>query len=830
MLSGGFGSNGGPARSSILGASLHVPDLDNVFTTMGAIVRRVETILQDIRFGGRMLGKDRSAILTAVLSLSLATGACTAAFSLIDTFFLRPLRIRDPQSLFYVMYSNHWGASKPLFESFRAAGQAYLDVIGYNWGTGTVIFDDSNGEEERLQVQSYSDEGPPSLGLRAALGRLLRPQDSGQPVAVLSYEFWTRRFGANPSVLGRAFIYRGAPFRIVGVTQKGFNGLFRGFRKDVWVPDAGQGYELVFAHLRPGIEPEQARHVLQAALTHHRQQHPEEFGAYAIPGQTRQEFVNERLDFRAPGELPTVLRTQWQRPLLLVVLMAVLVLSIACSNVATLLIARGVGREREIALRVCMGASRLRLLQQLLVESSLMAVAACILGVAFGSGGASIVVNLMSANSRLFEDAQIDARAWLFAGILSVFVTLSFGLAPALRASCISPENSLKADGSKQSNPRGTLRTILASQVGVSVLVLFICSQFVLSFQRLTSVKLGFAKDRVLLANVRGEVPGKEVVAQQRLLDVVGNIASVQMVGMSSEPLVGRRIPTATIQFPQREAESLRPSYLAVSPGFILAMQIRVVDGRDLTWRDSVLPSVLVNQTFVRTFLPRDNPIGKRFQKIGPTPIPQEIVGVVCDTKSNMLREPTVPMVFEPLREVSGILEVRTVGDASSVASTLRSEIRRINGALRVTNIRTQQSLIDETLLRERLLAVLAAFFAVVAMALAGVGIYGVLSYSAVRRTKEIGIRVALGAQRFQVIRLMVTDVVLSVAVGAGLGLGAGFVVSTLIASLLYDTKSSDLASLAAPLGCLTLVSVLSSLRPAILVARIAPSIALRCE
>jgi predicted permease len=411
-----------------------------------------------------------------------------------------------------------------------------------------------------------------------------------------------------------------------------------------------------------------------------------------------------------------------------------------------------------------------------------------------------------------------------------------FGLAPALRASAVSPQEALKAGGAKQSGRIGILRPLLASQVGLSFTVLFIGGLLVLSFQKLSNVALGFAKDGVLLVDTGGKVSEAERlrVSSGQLLDSIRKIPGVQAASMSYSPLVAARIERPDIQFPGREPVSVKPQYLAVSPGFFETMHIPLLAGRDFTVRDAAQGStaVIVNQSFVRQYFPGENPLGRQFVKMveNAHQVPQEIVGVVRDAKYNDLREPNAPTVHEPMRGVDGVVEVRTAGNPLVMVPAIRQVIRHITPGLRASDAILQSTRIDNIMLRERLLALLAGFFAIVAVVLAAIGLYGVLSYSVVRRTKEIGIRVALGARQLGVVRLVISDVLLVIAIGLGIGIGGGFALGRFVSTLLFEVKASDFRSLALPLACFLLASTLAALPPAFRAARADPIVALREE
>ena len=639
----------------------------------------------------------------------------------------------------------------------------------------------------------------------------------------------------------------------MGVAKKGFDGIAPGYRMDLWFPsthaaahpDPESGWNEVWGRLKPGVALEQARLAMQAAFTNYRRDHTGEFTRAGGPPDQLPQYLNARLNLRPAAKgSPSMVRMDFERPLWILAFVVVLILLIACSNVANLLIARAAAREREMALRISIGAGRGRLIQQLLIESGLLAGVASILGLIIASATAPSIVNLLSPSDYpAYLDLQIGWRMLAFVGLISIATTFLFGLVPAMRASSTSPQEALKAGGVKRSGRIGLLRPLLASQVGFSFVVLFVGGLLLISFLKISTVDLGFSKNHVALFDIgikESEQNNAHAYAVElQLLDLVRGIPTVQAASLSSQGLIGGNfawVMTPDIRFPGREPESKKPRYLEVSPGFFETMQMRLLNGRDFTARDLAPGStaVVVNQEFVRQYLADENPLGKRFERFGdgphPPPAPQEIVGVVQDAKYNNLRERNSPTIYGPWRYPAGTLEVRTAGNPLELAPVIRQAIPRFNSGLRVTSVILQSTRINNTLLRERLLALLAGFFAVVAVVLAAIGLYGVLSYSVVRRTKEIGIRVALGARQFGVVRLVISDVMLVIALGLGIGIAGGFALGRFVASLLFEVKPSDFWSLALPLACFLLASGLAALPPAFRAARVDPIVALREE
>ena len=825
----------------------------------------LESIFSDARFGLRMLVKDRTLATAAIVSLALAIGACTAAFSLIDALLLRTLPVRDASQLIAFTFPDPFGHPfdsevfhYSQFLQFREAAGGKIDLFGLTYGGGlrSVSFENSGAQEEKLRVEGISSDGFATLGLRPAIGRLFNSNDElrsqNQSAAVLSYNFWSRRFGGSPSVLGKWLTSGNAQLQIVGVAPKGFSGVEPGYSTDLWTPtlrpadpngslNNSSSWFRIWGRLKPGVDQEQVRQILQASFTNFRREHVKEMLRPDAPLELVANFLNAPLHVRSASRgSQSMVKMEFERPLWILAAVVSLVLLIACSNVANLLLARAAAREREMALRLSIGAGRMRLIRQMLIECSLLAVVACVLGLVFASATAPLIVNLLSPTDYpAYLDLHIEWRLLAFVAGIGVATVILFGLIPAIRASGVAPFEALKAGSGGMSGRIGILRVLLAAEVGFSFMVLFVGGLLLLSFQRLTSVDLGFSKNGVILFSIQTkDLTGEKArIAGLELIDHIRQLPHVQNAGLSAQGLLGGNfmwIMTPSIRIAGHEPQAVRPRYLAVSPRFFETMQIRIVDGRGFVPRDteSGSPAVVVNQTFARQFFPNESPIGKRFERIAddPKPTPQEIVGVIRDAKYNNLREPATPTVYEPLRNLNATLEVRTAGDSAAIAPSVREEIQRFNPALRVTGVTLQSTQINNTLLRERLLALLSGFFALVALVLAAVGLYGVLSYSVVRRTKEIGIRVALGARQSRVVRLVLFDLLLVIGLGVIAGAAGGFALARYVSSLLFEVQPSDVGSLILPLACLLVAAALAALAPALRAAHVDPIIALRCE
>jgi predicted permease len=815
--------------------------------------------LHDVKFGLRLWRRDKIVAASAVLSLSLAIGALTAAFSLIDALILRPLPVSDPERLIYIAYRqpgetrDSLSFNYPLFEQLREASRTQVQLFGVSdQSRRDAVFDDAGGQPEKVYGQWISGDAFALLGVKPAWGRLLTASDDrkpGQhPVAVLSYDFWSRRFGRNPAVLGRWVTIREKQLQIVGVAEKGCIGVEPGIMTDIWAPnmmwderaigDSATRWFRVWGRLQPGVAPEQARAVLQAVFTNfRREQAIALFGAG--PHDRIARFVDTTVYLRSAANGPSALREEFKRPLWTLASIAALVLLIACANVAGLLTARAAARSREMALRVSIGAGRARLMQQMLIESALLAIASCGLGALMAMTAAPEVVSMLSTSRSVVRlDVDPDWRLLAFLGAAGSIVTFLFGLAPALRASAVSPNDALKAGSGKHTARMSVFRPLVAVQTAFSFIVLFVAGMCLASFSRLANTDLGFDRDRLAIANVEaGDLRGANALAAwEELLERIREGPGVQSASLSGWALFQGSGRNKAVEIPGRARDAYLPWYLPVSPRFLETMGIRLIAGRDLEARDArpdTPAAVIVNESFARRYFPGEPALGRRFFRVdaGNTLVAQEIVGIAADAKYTSVREATPPTVYDALRpETSASVQVRTQLEPAALTALVRDAAASAHPAFRVTDVTLQSTLVDNTLTRDRALALVCAVFSVVAMVLTAAGLYGVLSYSVVQRTPEIGIRLALGARRLSVAGLLVSEVGVAIGLGLLAGAAGGLAASRFITALLYEVKPSDVSSVAAPLAWLLLACALSALIPALRATRIEPAAALRHE
>jgi predicted permease len=709
---------------------------------------------------------------------------------------------------------------------------------------------------ERVRADSISGAGFEILGVRPALGRLIQPEDDslsdGHRVAVLSYAFWQRRFGGSPAVLGHWVTIGRKQFQIVGVSAAPFSGVQPGYLTDLWLPlytaadprtlaDPDRGSVHVWGRLHEGVSRSQLREPLQAAITNFLRERIRINPPRNLRGAQLQQFANAPLHVRdASRGLDSLFRVQFRRPLWILTLICMLLLLIACANVANLMLARAAARDGEMALRVSLGASKFRLIQQMLIEGGQLAFLAGALALLFAAFAApAIVMRLGSTEFPAWLNVSPDYRTVSLAALLSLLATLLFGLVPALRASSVSPNATLKTAAVRHSSSMGSLRWMLAAQIGFSVAVLFLSGLLLLSFRKLISVDLGFVPDNIVLLDIAPrDAESQRPNSGAELLDHVRHLPFVEAASFSQQRPMGGDlvwISLPIIRLPGRANETVRPTEVPVSQGFFSTMQIRRISGRDFLPGEigSGSSPVIVNQAFVDKFLRGRNAIGHVFEKISddPTPVKQQIVGVVANSRFNNLREPERPTIYTPLRDIAGAtLNIRTRSRAASLIPSLRKEVESTAPELMVRSTIPLETQIDNTLISERLLALLGGFFSVVALILAGVGLYGVINYAAVRRTREIGIRIALGARRSAVIHLVVSDTSTAVVAGIALGIIGGIGMARYLASQLFEVKATDFWSLAAPLVCIVIAAAAASIPPAFRAASADPLIALRYE
>jgi predicted permease len=592
----------------------------------------------------------------------------------------------------------------------------------------------------------------------------------------------------------------------------------------------------VLGRLNPGVTRERARDVLQAPFSQFRRELTAGRRGPENPPERIERYVNTPLALESAANGPSGLRQRFDRPLWILSILVGLVLLISVSNLANLYLARAAVREREMSVRLSIGASRSRLIQQMLIESGLLAAVAGVLGLLFARvAGPSIIEMLAPSTSPVYLELRTDWRLLAFLFIAGTLTTILFGLAPALRASRVAPIG-VRGGEPRATSRSGLPRPLVAVQVSFSLAILFVAGLLLLSFGRLANTDVGFATDGVLLVRLESRDrldPDIARLTARQLLERVRSVPGVASVSLSAWPLFSQGGSISLVRVPGHESDTFSPPHLPVSPGFFDTMRIRLVEGRDFIPSDSepLEPTaVIVNEAFARRYFGAASPIGRAYDRTGqPPPVRQEIVGVVTDVRLSDLRSVPPPTVYVPHRGL-GTMQVRAAGDALALTAVIDREVRATHPSLRVTEFGLQSTRVANTLLRERLLALLSGFFAAVGLLMAAVGLYGVLSYSVVRRTREIGIRMALGARSGALVIAIVRDAALMTGIGIIVGVAGGLYLSGFVKGLLHDVHPTDAFSIVLPIGCLLLTAFFAAVPAARRASQLDPVEALRSD
>ena len=822
------------------------------------VVGWLESLLADAEFGWRQLRRNKITSLVAVLSLGLAMGSCVGAFRLIDALLWRPLPVANADRLYSLSRSgiNFTGAfgtfdgwAYPDFKLMRDAVKDKAQLLAVSFADRYDITYSSDEEMEKAYVQYVSGAMFGAFGMKPALGRLLTGADDGAPrsapYAVLSYDYWSNRFGKDPSVIGRTFRMGYDTFQIVGVAPKPFTGTGPGVVTAIFVPvcmnrwyaEPNATWHSTFLIPRPGIPLEPLRQQLEAVS--HAFEADRLKDDHDEPRELINRFLNQRLNLEPASTGASGLQSDYRKALNAIGILVAMVLLIACANVANLMTAQGAARARELALRVSIGAGRHRLAQLILVESAMLAMGAAALGAVFAWWAAPFVVSRINPPddpARLLLPA--DWRVFCFGLALIFCVILLFGVIPALRASAVQPASALKG-GERPHAGRRTMHGMIAMQVAFCFLVLFVSGLFVASFDRLVHRPLGFSTDRLLLLETVAQNPQSPVVWDQ-MAERIANSSGVEKVAICGWPLLAGGAWNSGVALNGGPPGSILAYGLTVSPGWVDIMKIPLIAGRNLRLGDTSPGQAVVNETFVKTFFQGESPVGKSY---GMWDRNYQIVGVVADAPYRDLREPILPVAYVPFHEAAdspkGALQpegratfvVRTAGDNPlALAATLRRRIADAHAGLRVSNVTTQAEIVRNKTIRERLIAMLALFFGCVALLLAAMGLYGVLNYSVLQRRREIGIRMAIGSPRNRIIRLVTVDVFAMIGLGACAGVALGLESARYIESLFYQVKATDADMLVLP-ACAILLTALIATLPAVLRAlRTDPTEILRAQ
>jgi len=821
------------------------------------IIPWLDSLRADAVLGYRQLMKRKVTSAAAILSLALAIGACTSAFRLIDALLLRPLPVANPGQLYELVRvgdglvddkpSRFDSWPYPSFELMRDAAKGQAELLALSNSAATDLTFRSDSEMEKATVQYVSGGMFGSFGLRPSAGRLLTENDDLQPgaypCAVLSWDYWRRRFGMDPGVVGRGFRMGDNMFQIVGVGPELFTGTETGTVTDIFIPTMMHPgvrrddwtWMRTLARVHAGVALEPLRAQLDA--TSHAFEEERAKGFTGMSKESVERFLDQRVELEPAAAGASGLQEDYRVSLVAIGALVLLVLLIACANVANLMMAQAASRAREMALRVSIGAGRARLVQLVLVESAWLAILAAAIGALFASWSAPFVVSRINPPDHPVRlSLPADWRVLAFGIALTAGVTLLFGLAPALRASAIKPAAALK--GGANAHVRGRLmHALIALQVAFCFLALFVAGLFAATFQRLSHRPLGFSTERLLTLDTvtqRAEAP----VLWDQVAEHLRAVPGVESVAVSGWELISGRSWNGFVSVNGAPPGPVLAYYLNVSPGWIDVMKIHLAEGRDFLPTDTAPGEAIVNETFVKQFLPAGRPIG---QSIAKGKDVYRVIGVAEDAPYKDIHERILPSVYVPFHSVDAKGDSRPVREATfivrtsaqnplALASTMRREVPGARAEFRVSNIRTQQELVLAQTVRERLLAMLGLFFAGVALLLVGVGLYGVLDYFVLQRRREIGIRAAIGAQAGHIARQATAGVFAMVLAGAVAGVASGMASARLIETVLYQVKATDPGALVLPPLAILITALVAAMPAVVRAIRIDPATILRSE
>jgi predicted permease len=823
-----------------------------------------DSIWRDVRYAMRTLRKSPGFTTVSVLTLALGIGATTAIFSLLDAVLLKSLPVRNPQELVLLRS----GGQYPVFQAFRQHTDIFVDLFASS-GVTPLDVEIQNGARERTDVSLVSGSYFSTFGLQAAIGRTFTSTDDSapgaHPVAVASYGYWERRFGRDPAILNQVVRISGAPITIIGVAPAGFFGERVGAAPDLWVPLTMWGEVVPGRNLlqSPGtswldmvgrIQPGVTAYGVHPALTRTFQQTVTEIFGPKAPDELRREIAASTVRLESAATGMSNLRGRFTRPLQLLMAAVVLVLLIACANIANLLLARAASRRREIDIRAALGMSRARLIRQLLTESLVLAALGGMAGVALASLGKEALLRLISADgTRLPLAATTDARLLVFVAVVSSVTAVLFGLAPAwqsARASMAATLVARREAGGPHSQRLSAL--LVVAQVAVSLVLLMGAGLFLRTIANLRHVDLGFAPGQLLIVDINPQAAGydgdRAIALSRRLLEKMRTLPGVSSASLSENGvLMGRDSSTNLMHPPGLVAgpEGFpRAQWDVVGPGYFSTLGTPLLAGRDFTERDDVrAPQVIaINEEMARVLFAGANPIGRHlvWGEEGDAPKELEIVAVTRDVKHSGPKDKPesrfylsyfqMPVVRPGWILASTRFVVRTAANPVTVAPTLRRLVSAEDPRLSVESLDLGSDLVSRTLVQERMVATLLVSFGVLAVGLACLGLYGLIAYDVVQRTSEIGIRMALGAQPGDVLWVTVRRGLVWIAAGVAAGIPLALSASRVAHGLLFGLSANDAGTLTGAAGVMAAMGMLAAYLPARRASRVDPLIALRTE
>ena len=847
----------------------------------------VEMVGRDFGYALRTLRRSRGFAVVAALTLALGIGANTAIFTLLDQVLLRLLPVKNPQQLVLLTmrgrhYGNNWGGnaiSYPMYRDFQDHNEVFSGMFCRFPQPVSMTY---GGQAERTQGELVSGTYFSVLGVETVLGRAIGPEDDrvpdGHPVVMLSYDYWKQRFGGDPQIVGKTLLVNNYQMAVIGVAQPAFDGVELGASAKIFIPvmmekeiiigpmkmltDRRSRWVNAFGRLKPGVTEEKAKASLQPFMHSMLEQEVKEAAFRNASAYDRQEFLKSWIDVLPGSQGRAYLRRELRTPLWVLMATTGMVLLIACANIANLLLARATGRQKEIAVRLAMGATRGRIVMQLLIETlSLSALGGALgLALAFWADKALMAIYLPSDSGNLKISTAPDFRILLFTLSVTVVTGLVFGLAPALQSTRPDVGRTLKDQaGAVVGGGHGRLRNALVvTQVALSLLLLIGAGLFLRSLKNLSNLGPGFSAERLVGFNIdpslNGYTPQRLNSFYQQLTDNLGAIPGVKSVAVASMRIMEDNEwdsgLTAEGYAPTKPDDHPQAYMNQIGPGYFATLGVPIVAGRDFRLTDNRVikradatddfdttpTAAMINEKFAQKFFAGRNPVGMHlgFGTDPGTHTDMEIIGVVKDIKYTNLRDEIPIQAYVPYMNspyLGGMtIYVRTVGEPQQLITSIRAKVREMDANLPIYAMRTMETQISNSLSTERMIASLSTVFGFVATVLAIIGLYGVMSYSVAQRTREIGIRMALGAEQRKVIGMVMREVFTLITIGVGVGVPAALALTRVVKSQLYGLEAHDPWTLGLATGLLAVVACAAGYVPALRASRVDPMKALRYE